>query len=86
MLKVKYVLRYIVPDIYETASKDRMLKIISDKNSYGNTKEIITLNESEILPLFILNSFEKTILDKVIEETKNLNWIEFIILSIILIL
>ncbi|HJE22275.1 MAG TPA: SocA family protein [Methylorubrum populi] len=65
-----------VDDIYNTAISSPSFNVERSTNFYGNRKEIISLK------LTILNNHlsasEKRILDHVIEETKRLNWDQFI--------
>jgi uncharacterized phage-associated protein len=69
-----------VPDVFETAKKDRKLKIKQEINAFGNLKEIVVLNDSgfSFFNNKNLSEYAKNILDKVIEDTKNLSWTEFI--------
>lgn len=65
-----------VDDIYTTAIASPNFNVERSTNFYGNRKEIISLK----IPLFStrLSASDRRILDHVIEETKKLNWDQFI--------
>lgn len=68
-----------VPDVFEAALDDDYLKIKKSKSLYGNTKRQIILNEKckDDVQIQLVDK-EKKVLDKVIEDTKNLTWRAFI--------
>jgi Protein of unknown function (DUF4065) len=71
---------YVV-DVYKEAANDRKIKINQSYSAYGTPKEIIELKKDynpEELDLYTLSNEEKEILNKVIADTKHLNWSEFI--------
>lgn len=70
-----------VSDVYNDAVIDRKLTIKNEYSVYGSKKEVIALRKdykAAQLDLDELSNREKCILDKVIEQTRNLNWSEFI--------
>jgi len=70
-----------VSDVYDAAVKDSKLVIRQEVSVYGFPKEIIALRKQynkEQLNLYLLSDRETKILDKVIEETRNLYWSDFI--------
>ncbi|MEK3726733.1 Panacea domain-containing protein [Lysinibacillus sp. FSL W8-0953] len=67
-----------VDDIYDAALHDNEILIEQSFSYFGNRKEIFRLKE-DFIPVFeLLNNHNMTILNTVIEETKYLNWNEFI--------
>ncbi|MDG5789778.1 Panacea domain-containing protein [Evansella sp. AB-P1] len=69
-----------VPDVYETAIKDKKLSIITGYTPFGRPKVSIGLTEKNgnVATNISLNDNQKAILDKIIEDTKYLNWNDFI--------
>lgn len=69
-----------VSDVYDAAQSDNII-IIEHTNSYfGNKKEVFRLSEdgADESTIGVLDSNEILILNNVIENTKYLNWNEFI--------
>ncbi|WP_419892805.1 Panacea domain-containing protein [Oceanobacillus kimchii] len=70
-----------VPDVYEVALKDRKLAINRGFSAFGSPKETIEFDEGYVdfsIEKVKLNLEQAEILDKVIEDTKYLNWSDFI--------
>jgi uncharacterized phage-associated protein len=70
-----------VNDVYNAAKKDKKLIIKKDYSAYGSPKEIISVKDfmdEQELNLDRINDRDIKILDKVIDNTKHLNWSEFI--------
>jgi len=73
-----------VEDVIKVAEKDNTLKIEEELSAYNFPKQLVTLkkiykdNKNDVLELNDLDEFEEGILKKVIEETKLLNFSEFI--------
>ncbi|KQX69213.1 Panacea domain-containing protein [Paenibacillus sp. Root444D2] len=81
MTKIKWYFDHYGPyvsDVYDAAKKDNKLKIVEEFSAYGSPKLLIALKSKDSLGLEELDKKETKILDKVIEETKTLNWSEFI--------
>lgn len=69
-----------VSDVFEAAKKDRRLQVKQEVNSFGTIKEVVSLRDDNF---FFYNhrkieGITKLLLDQVIEDTKNMNWTEFI--------
>ncbi|EEK91923.1 Arsenite-activated ATPase ArsA [Bacillus cereus BDRD-ST24] len=64
--------------VYKAAKKDKMLIIKNDYSAFGSPKEVISFKNEEDFNLEGLSDKEIEILDDVINETKTLNWSEFI--------
>ncbi|OLO40326.1 hypothetical protein BTR23_07505 [Alkalihalophilus pseudofirmus] len=70
-----------VPDVYEVVIKDRKLNIKHGHSAFGNPKQTIEFDEhyqDYSLEKIKLDDNQKKILDKVIADTKFLNWNDFI--------
>jgi hypothetical protein len=68
-----------VNDIYNIAIKDKELEIICTQSAFGNRKELFTFKDNnKERKYFNLDNNEIEVLDEVIEETKYLNWNDFI--------
>lgn len=67
-----------VPDVYETAVDDKYLCIKNDYSYYGTPKSVIVINDEYEDIRIKLSKKEIEVLDKVIEETKELTWNGFI--------
>lgn len=67
-----------VDDVYNTASQDHEISIKHSFSYFGNPKEIFRLKEGFTPTFELLSDNELDILEQVIEETKYLNWNEFI--------
>ncbi|WP_214818320.1 Panacea domain-containing protein [Exiguobacterium sp. s131] len=69
-----------VSDVFEAAKKDRRLQVKQEINSFGTLKEVVSLKD-DIFFYYDHRKIEgitKSILDQVIDDTKNMNWTEFI--------
>lgn len=67
-----------VPDVYETAVDDKFLAIKNSYSYYGTPKSVVVINDEYDEIKIKLNKKEIEVLDKVIEETKDLSWNAFI--------
>lgn len=67
-----------VPDVYETALKDKQLDIRTVSSFFGTPKSLVTLNNDKVTPMVRLKKEEIEILDEVINNTKHLTWNAFI--------
>ncbi|GGA30936.1 Panacea domain-containing protein [Psychrobacillus lasiicapitis] len=68
-----------VTDVYEEAKKDKKLEIKHEWTAFGTPKETIYLkNDDDDDIVYKITRQEQRILDQVINETKFLNWSEFI--------
>lgn len=67
-----------VSDIYFVAQKDSKIKIKTGYNAFGNPKETLECVVSKTKFKTRLNNEEQAILDKVLSETDDMNWREFI--------
>lgn len=68
-----------VSDVFDTVATDRYLVIKHGFNAFGNPKEVVDINNSQYneLPIKIDRQCEE-ILNKVIDDTKQLTWNGFI--------
>ncbi len=67
-----------VPDVFKVAKNDKELEVKGSYSMYGSPKSIIVLKREDENIQFKLTKNEMDIIDKVIEETKNLSWNSFI--------
>ena len=68
-----------VSDVYEEANKDKYLNIKQTYTMFGSPKEVIEFKyKNDLVPKLSLDKDEIKILDKVINETKQLTWNAFI--------
>lgn len=69
-----------VRDVYEVAKKDNKLTIKEEMSTYNFPKQVIALKKDteSALDLGELSSRDRAILEEVIEETKSLNFSEFV--------
>lgn len=68
-----------VSDVYDTARKDRELKVEVSFSAYGTPKETIVMKDTNsFLATPTLGDEEKAILDEVINDTCPLTWTRFI--------
>lgn len=67
-----------VSDVFDTADEDSELRIIEKVSSFGTKKYIVEAKRGKDNLTIDLTENEKSIIDKVINNTKNLNWNEFI--------
>ena len=67
---------YVI-DVYDTAENSRIFTIENTFSAFGYPKQIIRLSPGG-KPQDELSDEEKAILDKVIEDTKYLNWTDFL--------
>lgn len=69
-----------VSDVFEAAKKDRRLQVKQEVNSFGTLKEVVSLRDDTFFYYDNrkIEGITKSILDQVIDDTKNMNWTEFI--------
>lgn len=67
-----------VSDVYEAAKKDGKISIIQTTSAFGNSKELLEVNEKNVDCTSEFNEIEVDILSSIIENTKYLNWNSFI--------
>ncbi|ADH98312.1 Panacea domain-containing protein [Salisediminibacterium selenitireducens] len=68
-----------VSDVYDAAKKDNRISFENTFSAFGHPKTVIRKNNTqEDLEYLYLEEEDKKILDQVIEETKYLNWTDFI--------
>lgn len=70
-----------VPDVYQVALKDKKIDIKKGFSAFGSPKETIEFDEEYSnypVDKVKLNQEQIEILDKIIEDTKFLNWSDFI--------
>lgn len=67
-----------VSDVFDAAERDKKIHFRNDYSAFGTPKLIFTLTTDQKLGLDNLSNGEIEILDEVIQETKYLNWSEFI--------
>ncbi|WP_302546303.1 Panacea domain-containing protein [Streptococcus vestibularis] len=67
-----------VSDVFDTADEDSDLKIVENVSNFGTKKFLVEskIEKSELK--FELTESEIKIIDKVINDTQNMNWYEFI--------
>ena len=68
-----------VPDVFDTAVKDRELEVIEATSAYGTRRLLITAkgNRSDV-DVSNLSREDRAILDRVIAETMEMGWNEFL--------
>jgi hypothetical protein len=63
-------------DVVNTAQSDPALAVVQDTTMYGTPKEVITLQDPEAP--FELSTEDQRIIDEVIEQTRNMNFSDFL--------
>lgn len=68
-----------VPDVMDEANNSDELYVVSERSNFGTEKYIIKSKENKaLIQIKDLTKEDIEIIDKVINETKSLNWNEFI--------
>jgi len=68
-----------VNDVYNAALSDKDIEILCTQSAFGNRKELFTFKDNfKVKDNFHLNDKEIEVLDEVINNTKYLNWNDFI--------
>lgn len=67
-----------VSDVFDTADEDSELTIVEKVSNFGTKKYIVEAKFDKDNLIIDLDENEKSIIDRVIEETKNMNWNDFI--------
>lgn len=67
-----------VSDVYEAAVEDKFLAIKNTQSYYGTPKSVIAINNEYKNPNIKLKDNEIKVLDRLIEDTKDLSWNSFI--------
>lgn len=68
-----------VPDVMDEANNSDELYVVSERSNFGTEKYIIKSKENkDLIQINDLTKEDIEIIDKVINETKSLNWNEFI--------
>ncbi len=67
-----------VSDVFDTADEDSELAIVEKVSNFGTKKYVVEAKAGKDSLIIDLDKSEESIIDKVIDNTKNMNWNEFI--------